>query len=380
MLSRWTIARIRGVPVELHASLVLGALVVALGGAGGIPESARGIGLDPSGVWLNPLPFGLLLAAGFVVSVALHELAHLASAHAVGAHASRMTFTVVGGASKFSGARGDPWSSGLIEAAGPATSLFIGLLCVVGFRWLPARPADLRLLAFDLAQLNLVLAVLNLIPASPLDGGRVLRALLGPKLGAERAARVELLAGRVLAALLFAAGVFEGAPVLLLLAVFVLYAATAEGAEAAPEQPARALRVGEVMVTPPRPIPAEASLDALERRLHREHLSGILVSVDERIVGAVGLTRLAEVLPQVRPQTRVEEIMAAPLPAITRTMLLEAAVRHMERLRVELLPVVEGGRIVGVVKRELPRVGAIPVAPHAQRPVVLPAPSVQQVD
>lgn len=380
MLSTWTIGRVRGVPVEVHASLPLGAACVALAGAAILPTRAGQLGLEQAGIWLGPWALGLVLAAAFVLSVVLHELAHVVVAAAVRARTNRVRFTVLGGTSSFSQLR-DAWSEGLVEAAGPATSVALGLLCVALFRYAPTRPADLRLITFNLAQLNLVLAVLNLVPATPLDGGRVLRALVGPRLGAERATTLSLTAGRLLAAALFCLGVVRGAPVLILIAFFVIYAALDESPPASVAAPRPALRVGDVLVPPGRPISPETGLDVLERRLREERQAAFLVVGDDgRVLGVVGLTRLAEVLPTVRAQSRVEQIMATALPHITTTMLLEAALRHMERLRVELLPVVEAGGLVGVVRRELPR----PLADVARAPraavAVAPEPSVQPAD
>jgi CBS domain-containing protein len=132
------------------------------------------------------------------------------------------------------------------------------------------------------------------------------------------------------------------------------------------------LRVGDVMRSAPRPIAPSASLDALERRLRREGLSALLVAEGDRVVGVVGWTRLSEVLPAARDKTRVETVMASPLPHVTRVMLLSAANQHLERLHVEILPVIEDDELLGVVQRETPKLFATPTSPRATAPTAQP--------
>ncbi|MBS2030909.1 MAG: site-2 protease family protein [Deltaproteobacteria bacterium] len=377
MFSAWVMGKVRGTSIEVHPSLLLGALLLAVGAVAS--QRAHELGLW-SGRASSPVLLAAGLGLGFLVSVVLHELAHLAVARALGGRAERLTFSVIGGSSRFVGLGTDAFREGLVEAAGPATSAVLGLLGVLAFRLVPANHPGLRLLAFDLAQLNLVLAVLNLVPAWPLDGGKVLRTFLSGKLGPERAGRVAMVLGWLLAGLLLVAGLATGAPVLLLVALLVALAAVAEPVEVAPTGPG--LRVADVMVAAPRPISPDATLEVLERRLHDEHQAGLLVVGDERLVGLVGLTRLGDVLPHARAHTRVSEVMACPAHAVGPGTLLEAARAQMERLRVELLPVVSSGEVVGVVKsgvaQQAPR--AVPLPVRAPRIEVAPTPTAPAPD
>jgi Zn-dependent protease/CBS domain-containing protein len=368
MPSTFTLGQVRGSPVEVHASLLVGAACVALGEAVGLPGSAVEAGLEPSTLAMTPCALGLTLALAFVASVVAHELAHVVVARILGGRTTRVTFNVLGGTSTFAQVRSGAWGEGLVEAAGPALSVLLALGCVVVYRGHATAHGDTRLLALHLAQLNLVVALLNLVPAAPLDGGRVLQALMGPRFGDERAQRTAIFGGRVLAVSLLAAGVLRGQPVLLLAAVFVLYAATIEAPSTPAPAPLLGLRVGDALVPAPPPISPDASLDALERRLLADHEAGLLVVDDDgALLGVVGLNRLMEVFAEVRPQTRVREIMATNLPHITAPMLLEAAARHLDRLRVELLPVIENGELTGVVKRERPHLAA--VVPPLRQPI-----------
>ena len=364
--------KVRGTAIEVHPSLLLGALLLASGAAAS--QGGHELGLT-TGRATSPLLVGIGLGFGFIVSVVLHELAHLAAARALGGHAERLTFSVVGGASRFVGLGTESFRHGLVEAAGPATSAALGLLGVVAFKLLPASQPELRLLAFDLAQLNLVLSVLNLVPAWPLDGGKVLRSLLAGRLGAERAGRVAMTAGWSLASVLLAAGLATGAPVLLLVALLFALAAVGEPVEVPQTGPG--LRVGDVMVPAPQPISPDATLEHLEQRLRDEHQAGLLVVADERLVGLVGLARMGDILPHARASVRVGEVMVSPAPAVGSATLLDAARVQMERLRVELLPVVSSGEVVGVVKTGLtpqaPQTSVVPM--RVPRIEVAPTPA-----
>lgn len=198
----WTVARVAGIPVRLHGALVL-MLTLLLAAAG----------------WR----FGALAAAqtaalsvGLLLSVTAHELGHAAMAARHGIPSVAILLTPMGGAVQMAPRRVLPWVDVVVALAGPAVSL----LLAVFFGSLAAISGAQVVRA--LAALNLGLGLFNLVPALPLDGGRVLRGLLVMRYGARVGGRVSLAVAVVLTAVLAILGVWSGQLALLTVALFMV--------------------------------------------------------------------------------------------------------------------------------------------------------------
>lgn len=174
-----TVARLAGVPVRLHWSLIVVAFALA--------------------IWVSRvgsvamLPVALAGLVGLMLSVLAHELGHVAVARRFGIRTDEILLLAIGGAARMELRVVSPYTDLLVSLAGPAVSLLLGLtLTSVGLLW--GWPA---LLLLGVA--NLVMGLFNLIPAFPMDGGRVLRAVLTQQLGATRANELTLAVGAVFA-------------------------------------------------------------------------------------------------------------------------------------------------------------------------------------
>lgn len=199
------VATIRGIPIRLHVTLLIVFLVLVL---------QFGVFGVPAGVLL----FG---------SVLLHELGHAVVAQHFGIPIARIDLHLLGGMAMMRGQPRTPREEILIAAAGPAVSLalavgFGALAAVAGaaLRLDFAGPADLLAYA---AAVNLGLGVFNLLPALPMDGGRIFRAALGAKLGDLRATRIAALVSRVFGGLFIAAALFIGSFSLGLIGAFLFF-------------------------------------------------------------------------------------------------------------------------------------------------------------
>lgn len=155
--SSWHLFNVCGIPVRLDASVIL--LAVLLFGRWGAPV-------------YDLLAFALLL-----VSIVLHELGHSLAGRAFGCRIRSITLMLIGGAAAFEELPRKPWQELLVALAGPAVSLALGVagLCLFAPPW--HFPAEV-VLFYAFGAGNLVLCAFNLIPAFPMDGGRVLRAVL----------------------------------------------------------------------------------------------------------------------------------------------------------------------------------------------------------
>jgi Zn-dependent protease/CBS domain-containing protein len=347
------IGRIAGVEIRLHWTWWLAAALVAIALATAVFPDAVG-GLSDTAYVVMGLVTGLL----FFASLLLHELGHALEARREGIATRGITLWMLGGVAWSAARFPSPGVEARVALAGPAVSAVLGG-ALVGVGLINGLPDPVAAVLLWLGWTNLLLLAFNLIPALPLDGGRVLRALLwrlrGNLLAATRAAtRVS----QVIAAALIAiglAGVLIGPGFgglwLAFIGWFVFSAAASERQGAEAEFALGGLHVADVMTPDPVAIPATASVsDLLELRRRAGH--SVYPVVDES-GAAIGLVSIldAERLPERRRDwTTVRELLRgtpewvvdadedvlSALPALAGSPLRRAAV-------------VRAGRLVGVL-------------------------------
>jgi Zn-dependent protease/CBS domain-containing protein len=352
------LGRIAGIQVGAHWSVLVIMVLLAQGLAFSIlPASAPGL---PTVVyWV----VAVVVAALFLGALLAHELSHALVARHYGVRSRRITLWLLGGVTELEGeaphARGDL----LIAIVGPVTSLAVGGF--FGVAAIITSAIGLPRLAVAalswLALVNLILAVFNLLPGAPLDGGRVLRAAVWWIRGDRgQAQRVASRAGVVLGMLLIIAGVVEvllirnlGGLWLALLGWFLTSAARAEGVDTGLRTTLGSVRVGDVMTTPAVYGSANQTVDNFITSVarHSPHPAYPVVDPEGRLAGMVTLSGLAQVAAPERPTVRLDAVQeplsqvtvldaAAPL-AETATQLLTNGHR--------LAAVVTDDRLVGVL-------------------------------
>lgn len=176
----YKIATVMGIPIKVHISLLL--MVLFLSADFGFF-------------------YGLLLTFGLVISISLHELGHSAVALRKGCRVREITLMCIGGAAHMERIPTRPRDEFLMALAGPAVSLVLGIAGVYGGAHLGLPP--IRSFGLNIVQvvgvINLALVIFNLLPSFPMDGGRVFRALLTPKLGRLKATHVAARLGQIMA-------------------------------------------------------------------------------------------------------------------------------------------------------------------------------------
>jgi len=194
MFKSWRLGTLFGFPIEVNLSflILLGIVLAAY-------QTLAGV-------------FIVCLAFAFVV---LHELGHALVARRLGVHIAGIELGFLGGAAKMANLPRTPRHELLIAAAGPAVSLMLGGV-FLGLAGALGSP-----LVAELGWINLVIAGFNLIPALPMDGGRILRALLVPRFGFVRATDIAVSVARVAAIGFALLGLFAGMYQLLILAPFL---------------------------------------------------------------------------------------------------------------------------------------------------------------
>jgi Zn-dependent protease/CBS domain-containing protein len=343
-----TVARVRGIPLRLHWSAILPVPLLVAALAVNAAPLAEAAGLPPEDLLLPGWAFGLLAAAGLEVSIALHEFSHSLVAIRHGGRVDSIVLMALGGVSQIERMPGKPRHELWMALAGPLCSLALAVLGATAWATLALAP-PVAFFAFVFAYLNLALGVFNLLPAFPMDGGRVLRAGLSGFVGPRRATRIAAAVGQGFA-LGFALVAFLGGGLwLLLIAFFVWMAAAQERTRSDLAWSLRDLRVGDVVTTVP-VLPPETSLEDARVILRDARADSALVVEDHRPVGVLRRLDVAG--------RDLRERMATPVrDAMVRLDALESADQlglSFDRvLREGEVPVVdEGGGPLGVVRSD----------------------------
>ncbi|GIH72895.1 site-2 protease family protein [Sphaerimonospora thailandensis] len=319
MRSSIRLGRIAGVSVGLNISVLVIVVIIVFGLAfGRFPIAFPG---SSPAVYLLA---GTMTAVLFLASLLAHELAHAVMAKRYGIEVSGITLWLLGGVAELRGEPRTPGADLKIAAVGPATSLAAGVVFGV-VTWLLSAVGGSPLLAgmFGyLAGVNVLLAFFNLIPAAPLDGGRVLRAALWSWWGDRvRAAVTAARAGRVFGYVLIALGLlqvvsglgFQGLW-LALIGMFLVNIASAEEQQTRLGAALHGIRTGDVMSD--RLVTAEPgeTVDGVIDRVVMRHRLSTYPLVDERggFLGLVTLNRIRAVPPQARATTRLRDIACPP--------------------------------------------------------------------
>jgi Zn-dependent protease/predicted transcriptional regulator len=287
--------------------------------------------------------------------VLLHEFGHILMARQFGVRTPDVILLPIGGVARLERIPDEPKQELLIALAGPAVTLAIIVVLYTALRFMggPVHPFALTpespFLAF-LLSVNIYLLLFNLIPAFPMDGGRVLRALLASRLGLVRGTRIAASLGQTLAIAGGLYGISRPAPLLVLIAFFVFLGANAEAAAVETRVAGQGLQVRQMMVTDFRTIPIHASLnDAVALLLSGEQREFPVVDNLGRTEGLLTRENLIRGLSQLGPQATVAEAMSAGVPSVSPTLGFQEALERLRASRLPALPVLEGDALVGLL-------------------------------
>ncbi len=339
------IARLLGSEVRIHVTFLLFLAWIGLARflEGGAAAAAEGV---------------LLILAIFACVLA-HEFGHALAARRYGIATPDITLLPIGGVARLERMPDNPREEIVVALAGPAVNAVIAavLFLVVGARFDPATLAALdspaaSLLA-QLASLNLFLVLFNLIPAFPMDGGRVLRALLALRMGPARATATAARVGQGLAFGLGFLGLL-GNPMLLFIAIFVYIAATAEAQASDLQDLSRHIGVREAMITRFESLPPAATVaDAVEGLLRTTQREFPVLDGAGRLRGLLTREAIIAALSRTGPATPVLDVMRRDVPALPLSGRLDAALRHLQEGRAPAVAVLDAaGRLAGYVTAE----------------------------
>jgi len=359
----YEIARIWGIPIRIHVTfllvLPLFALVFAM-------EPTFGFGAFPSKS-LSYL-FGAIAAVLLFLSVLLHELGHCLVAMHYGSKISDITLFLFGGVSQIEEIPKEPEKEAKMAVVGPLVSFALGVLFIMAYMGakLGLAPAGiegdslssaLTRLLFLLGYLNVLLGAFNLIPAFPMDGGRILRAYFAKHTSYVDATRRAASVGKLLALLMGITGFFVNIW-LVLIAFFVYIGASEEEAAIQVSSTLQDVRVKDIMTEEVVYVRPEATVGQLLDLMFETKHMGYPVSAEgskgvplSRVVGMVTFNDVRKIPPHDREALLVKDIMTPELITIAKDAHAIEALKRMQKNGIGRLLVVDDDEVVGILSR-----------------------------
>jgi Zn-dependent protease len=341
----WKLGRLAGITVQVHWTfLILIAWVIAVHAAGGATVSAV-IG-------------GVVLVLAVFACVVFHELGHALTARRYGITTRDITLLPIGGVARLERLPEEPRQELAVAAAGPAVNVVIALLlfAVLAAVGVTRTLDDVVLvggnLVVQLMWINVLLVAFNLLPAFPMDGGRMLRALLAVRLDYAKATRIAAGIGQGMAVLFGFLGLLGGNPFLLFIAVFVYLGAQAEAQQAQTRVALSGVTVREAMM---RRFRVLAPSDSLQRAVD-ELLAGAQqdfpVVEDDRVLGMLVRADLVRVLKEQGSEVRVSDVMREGGISVRGEDDLHDVLSRMRAAGSSSVPVVDGSGLTGLLTLE----------------------------
>ncbi len=348
----WTIGHVFGIPIRLHITLLL---ILPLFGwifGSNIELFAEMLQLDPADLVLGSYTIGFLLGIGLFVSVALHELGHTWMALRRGMNIRSITLLILGGIAEIEDMSKEPADELIIAIMGPAVSLFLGIGCyALGVSALN-MVADLRIFLLYLGQMNIVLAVFNLLPAFPSDGGRVLRAFLARRGNYLAATKTATSLGQTMAIIFGILGVFSGNILLLLVAFFLYIAANHEYQTNLLSTTLAGFTVADLMTRDVVSVPAHHTVAQLLAFMYdQKHTGYPVIANGDEVIGCVTMQDVRKVDPGQRDDYRVQDIMASNLHTIEPRADAFEALTKMSQEQIGRLFVFDQDELMGIITR-----------------------------
>ncbi len=338
---RWSfsLGRIAGIPVQCHITFVLLVIWIAV---------SRGLFTGHPGQALAAVALLVLVFA----CVVLHELGHALAARRYGIRTRDITLLPIGGVARLERMPDKPAQELVVAVAGPAVNVVIAVAIglVTG---VPGSAAELLMLQGGLLQtllaVNVWMILFNLIPAFPMDGGRVLRALLAMAMPYPRATRIASGVGQFVALLFGAVGVFAHNVLLLFIALFVFLAAGEERMLVQTRASLRGLPVRDAMLTEFHWLKPGDTLRVAVGHLMAGNQTDFPVLDRAGPVGVLSAGELIGALSRLGPAAPVAAVIEPRAEACDADAPLDEVLAHLRASGRSALPVMSGGALVGLL-------------------------------
>lgn len=341
---QWKLGTFAGIDVFIHATFLL---IVGWYGFTYWQETRTLAGA------LEGVVFILLL----FLAVTLHEYGHALTARKFGVKTRDITLYPIGGVARLERMPEKPIQELWVALAGPAVNVVIAAVLFVYLfitnALVPFSQLTLTTGSFieRLMFVNISLVLFNLIPAFPMDGGRVLRAILAMNMDYVRATQIAATVGQGLAFLFGLAGLF-GNPALLFIAFFVWVGASQEASLVQVKNTLGGIPVNRAMLTNYETVSPRDNLSHLARLIVAGSQHDFPVIENGQVMGVVTRDDFLVALTQNGQNVLVSGVMRINLPEIDSYEMVESALMRLQESGVPMLPVTHGGQLVGIITAE----------------------------
>ncbi|HYE62106.1 MAG TPA: site-2 protease family protein [Phycisphaerales bacterium] len=345
-----------GIPLILDWSFLIVLPLMAFMIGGNVAYFADTIGIPGGDRLAEPATrytLGLVAAVGLFVCVLLHELGHAVTARLYKVEVKSITLWFLGGMAHIAEMPRRRGGEAVVALVGPLVSFALAAVLYVGLRGAVASgavgPGAMFVLAY-LALVNVMLGAFNLLPALPLDGGRILRSLLAMAMPHSKATRIAAVISRVIAAGLAVLGLMTGNLFTVFVAVFIFLGVQGERRHSIVEGTLEGLRVSDLMSRDVRYVHPWMTVSELTSVMLDEHHLGFPVLDEQgKLVGLISLRELTR-SPRPSPGALVGEVMVSPAPTISEVAAATEAVRQLGvDTHARLVVVGRDGGVAGII-------------------------------
>jgi Zn-dependent protease len=358
----YDVGRISGIPIRINITLVVFLPILAwllsrpqqIAFYAGVIEGIVPHAIDAEALLAGntPVLIGVLTAIGLFVGVLIHELGHSYAAMRYDIGISSITLWIFGGMAHMERLPEDWDVEFWIALAGPVTSVALGALFYAVVIVVPPVSSVLVFVLGWLAVINVVLAVFNMVPAFPMDGGRILRALLARSRPYVEATQTAAAVGKFFAVLMAVVGILALAPLMILVAMFVYIAAGAESRTTVLRDLLRGVTVEDLMTTDVSTVRPETTLRELFERMRAERHTGYPVVTDGgELVGTVTLERIRGTSRERLESITVADVMLTDPPTVDPGSDAFDVMQVLGTSASDRVVVTDAGRVVGLVSQ-----------------------------
>ena len=342
----WRIVTIAGIPVYVHPTFAVLIVFLMVNGL----AQGRGVATAVSGV---------IFILAIFVTIVLHELGHALTARRFGIQTRDITLLPIGGVARLERMPDIPRQELWVALAGPAVNVVIAAVCYAALSVVAGSPPALSLdpaatgFVGRFTAVNLALAVFNMVPAFPMDGGRALRAILAERIDYVRATEVAASIGQGLALVLGLVGLLAN-PWLVFIALFVWMGARGEASAVGMRGALAGVPVGRVMMTDFRTVSADSPLrEAIELVLMGAQQDFPVVgTTSDEIVGVLTRDQLVAALNARGSSGLVRDTMTTDFETADTREMLDSVFLRLQASSSPVLPVFHDGRLVGLLTSE----------------------------
>jgi len=359
------IGRLFGIPILIHYTflLVIPLLAWIIGSeilvTTGMLKEFFALPIDTSLITGGYMPWllGTVVALGLFAGVLVHELAHSLVALHKGIAINSITLMIFGGIAQMEEGTPDPRTELPMALVGPVASLVLGLVCcglVYAAPSVTANPGMQGVWIFVLGylgMLNIILCAFNLLPAFPMDGGRVLRAWLARRMPLHRATTIAADIGKGFAIVFGIIGLFFFSPFLILIALFIYIGANTESTAVKYSHLLQNVTVGDMMSSPVTTVPPTMPLSQVIGMMYASKHLGFPVVDRDTLIGMVTLADVNRMSSIDREAMQVRDIMTRDPVTLPPEAPVIDALRIMSSHNFGRIPVVIDGKILGIVTR-----------------------------